>query len=40
MVDEGLTPEQAQEQYIAVIEKAKTTYGYDANKTAEAVGSS
>jgi len=39
VVDEGITPEQAQEKYVALVERMKTTYGYDANKDPEAVGS-
>ena len=39
LVDEGVTPEQAQERYIALVEKLKETYGYDENKQPEAVGS-
>ncbi|OBT66302.1 hypothetical protein VE03_04325 [Pseudogymnoascus sp. 23342-1-I1] len=38
VVDEGVTPEQAQEQYIALIEQLKVTYGFDASKVPEAVG--
>lgn len=38
IVDEGLTPEQAQERYVTLVEKMKTTYGYDADKVPEAVG--
>ncbi|KAL2135751.1 hypothetical protein VTI74DRAFT_7121 [Chaetomium olivicolor] len=37
-VDDGLTPEQAQEKYVAKIEEMKATYGYDENKQPEAVG--
>ncbi|KAK4245228.1 hypothetical protein VTI28DRAFT_9750 [Corynascus sepedonium] len=37
-VDEGITPEQAQEKYVAKIEEMKKTYGYDENKQPEAVG--
>jgi diazepam-binding inhibitor (GABA receptor modulating acyl-CoA-binding protein) len=40
VVDEGITKEQAQERYVELVEKLKTTYGYDANKEAEAVGGS
>jgi len=40
VVDEGVTPEEAQTKYIALVEKLKETYGYDANKAPEAVGSS
>jgi len=38
VVDEGTTPEQAQEKYIALVEKLKNTCGYDANKVPETVG--
>lgn len=38
-VDEGLTAELAQERYIALVDKLKSTYGYDENKQPEAVGS-
>ncbi|KJZ79839.1 hypothetical protein HIM_00553 [Hirsutella minnesotensis 3608] len=37
IVDEGVSAEQAQERYIALVEKLKVTYGYDANKVPEAV---
>ena len=37
-VEKGLTPEQAQENYVAEIEKMKEKYGYDENKEPEAVG--
>jgi len=40
VVDEGITKEQAQERYVELVEKLKETYGYDANKEAEAVGGS
>jgi diazepam-binding inhibitor (GABA receptor modulator, acyl-CoA-binding protein) len=33
-----VTPEQAQEKYVALVEKMKETYGYDATKEPEAVG--
>ncbi|PKS09118.1 hypothetical protein jhhlp_003732 [Lomentospora prolificans] len=39
IVDEGITAEQAQERYIALVNKLKETYGFDANKAPEAVGS-
>ena len=32
LVDEGVTPEQAQEKYVKKIESMKETYGYDENK--------
>jgi diazepam-binding inhibitor (GABA receptor modulating acyl-CoA-binding protein) len=35
-----LTVEQAKERYVKKIEEMKVTYGYDANKQPEAVGSS
>ena len=38
VADEALTPEQAQEKYVAKIEEMKGTYGYDENKQPEAVG--
>jgi diazepam-binding inhibitor (GABA receptor modulating acyl-CoA-binding protein) len=37
-VDEGNTPDQAQEKYIAKVEALKESCGYDANKEPEAVG--
>lgn len=37
-VDEGLTQEQAKSEYVALVERMKTQYGYDANKAPEAVG--
>lgn len=37
-VDEGVTPELAQEQYVALIDKCKAEYGFDENKAPEAVG--
>jgi len=40
VVDEGTTTEQAQEKYVTLVENLKETYGYDANKVAEAVGGS
>ncbi|OHX00797.1 acyl binding protein [Colletotrichum incanum] len=38
VVDEGTTPEQAQEKYVALVNSLKDKYGYDANKEPEAVG--
>ncbi|GKT45618.1 putative acyl-CoA-binding protein [Colletotrichum spaethianum] len=38
VVDEGVTPELAQEKYIALVNTLKDKYGYDANKEPEAVG--
>ncbi|GAP82859.1 putative acyl binding protein [Rosellinia necatrix] len=40
MITENLTPEQAQERYIALVEVLKNKYGFDANKEPEAVGTS
>ena len=40
LVDEGLTQEQAQEKYVALVESLKGKYGYDASKEPEAVGGS
>lgn len=40
VVDEGVTPEQAQSRYVELVERLKTTYGYDENKAPEPVGSS
>ncbi|KUI57515.1 hypothetical protein VP1G_04808 [Cytospora mali] len=37
-VDEGVTQEQAKSEYVALVETLKTKYGYDANKSPEAVG--
>ncbi|KAL1858898.1 hypothetical protein Daus18300_009767 [Diaporthe australafricana] len=37
-VDEDVTQEGAKEQYVALVEKLKTQYGYDENKVPEAVG--
>ncbi|KAK0390964.1 hypothetical protein NLU13_0466 [Sarocladium strictum] len=38
VVDEGTTPDQAQEKYIALVESLKQSCGYDENKEPEAVG--
>jgi len=38
IVDEGLTSDEAKERYVALVEKMKEKYGYDANKVPEAVG--
>jgi hypothetical protein len=40
IVDDGITTEQAQERYVALVEKMKASYGYDADKEPEAVGGS
>ncbi|KUI63695.1 hypothetical protein VM1G_10530 [Cytospora mali] len=37
-VDEGVSQEQAKSEYVALVETLKTKYGYDANKSPEAVG--
>lgn len=39
IVDEGVTPEEAQTKYVALIEKLKEEYGFDASKEPETVGS-
>ncbi|KFA67704.1 hypothetical protein S40285_00916 [Stachybotrys chlorohalonatus IBT 40285] len=38
VVDDGTSPQQAQDQYIALVERLKTSCGYDENKEPEAVG--
>jgi acyl-CoA-binding protein len=38
--EEGITVDEAKERYVKKIEEMKETYGYDANKQPEAVGSS
>ncbi|KAI9902759.1 hypothetical protein N3K66_002111 [Trichothecium roseum] len=38
VVDEGTTPEQAQEKYVALVESLKASLGYDENKEPETVG--
>ncbi|RDA96117.1 hypothetical protein CP533_1731 [Ophiocordyceps camponoti-saundersi (nom. inval.)] len=40
VVDEGTSPEQAQEKYVALVEKLKASCGYDENKVPEEVGQS
>ncbi|KAM4056932.1 acyl coA binding protein [Hirsutella rhossiliensis] len=40
LLDEGVTPDQAQVKYVALVEDLKTKHGYDADKVPEAVGSS
>ncbi|KAI1754061.1 acyl CoA binding protein-domain-containing protein [Xylaria castorea] len=40
IVDENLSPAQAQERYIALVEQLKTTHGFDPTKEPEVVGSS
>ncbi|KAI0841252.1 putative fatty acid binding protein [Hypoxylon sp. FL0890] len=39
LVDEGVTPQDAQERYVKKVEELKEKYGYDANKVPEAVKS-
>ncbi|KAI1498690.1 putative fatty acid binding protein [Biscogniauxia marginata] len=39
LVDEGVTPEQAQERYVKKVEEMKEKYGFDPNKEPEAVAS-
>ncbi|CAJ2514130.1 Uu.00g022490.m01.CDS01 [Anthostomella pinea] len=39
IVDEGITPEQAQERYVKKIEELKGKHGFDENKAAEPLGS-
>lgn len=38
IVDEGVTPEEAQRRYVELIEKLKAKYGYDESKQPEQVG--
>ncbi|WEW59748.1 acyl-CoA-binding protein (ACBP)/diazepam binding inhibitor (DBI)/endozepine (EP) [Emydomyces testavorans] len=38
LVDEGVTAEEAQQRYVALIEKLKAKYGYDESKVPEQVG--
>ncbi|UNI21643.1 acyl-CoA-binding protein (ACBP)/diazepam binding inhibitor (DBI)/endozepine (EP) [Purpureocillium takamizusanense] len=38
VVDEAITPQQAQERYVELVEKLKASCGYDENKEPEAVG--
>ncbi|KAH0555981.1 hypothetical protein GP486_006076 [Trichoglossum hirsutum] len=38
LVDEGVTPEEAQKRYVTLVEKLKETYGYDADKEPEVIG--
>lgn len=39
-VDAGTSASSAETRYVALVEKLKTQYGYDASKKPEAVGSS
>jgi len=38
IVEEGVTPEEAQKRYVELIEKLKEKYGYDESKDPEPVG--
>ncbi|OAA68901.1 Acyl-CoA-binding protein, ACBP [Cordyceps fumosorosea ARSEF 2679] len=38
VIDEGISAEQAQERYVALVEQLKAKYGFDENKVPEAVG--
>jgi hypothetical protein len=38
LVEEGVTPKEAQSRYVTLVEKLKETYGYDADKEPEPVG--
>lgn len=38
VVDEGITPEEAQEKYVALVEQLKENLGFDADKVPEAIG--
>jgi diazepam-binding inhibitor (GABA receptor modulating acyl-CoA-binding protein) len=40
VVDKGTTQDEAQAQYVKLVEELKEKYGYDASKSPEAVGSS
>jgi diazepam-binding inhibitor (GABA receptor modulator, acyl-CoA-binding protein) len=40
IVDEGVTPEEAQIKYVELIEAMKKQYGFDETKAPEAVGGS
>ncbi|KAF3061953.1 putative acyl-CoA-binding protein [Daldinia childiae] len=40
LVDEGISPADAQDRYVKLVETLKEKYGYDANKEPEAVKSS
>jgi diazepam-binding inhibitor (GABA receptor modulator, acyl-CoA-binding protein) len=37
-VDAGTSQSDAEKRYVALVEKLKTSYGYDASKAPEAVG--
>src|SRR5271155_1642709 len=38
IVDEGVTPTEAEEKYVELVETLKAKYGYDADKVPEQVG--
>lgn len=40
LVDEGVTPEEAQSRYVELVEKLKSSHGYDEGKVPEPVGGS
>jgi diazepam-binding inhibitor (GABA receptor modulating acyl-CoA-binding protein) len=40
VVEEGISAEDAQTKYVALVETLKEKYGYDADKVPEAVGTS
>ncbi|KAI9892488.1 MAG: hypothetical protein M1814_001445 [Vezdaea aestivalis] len=40
IVTDGVTPEEAQEKYVALVEALKEKHGFDPNKAPEAVGGS
>jgi diazepam-binding inhibitor (GABA receptor modulating acyl-CoA-binding protein) len=40
IVDEGVTPTEAEEKYVELVESLKSKYGYDAAQQPEAVGGS
>lgn len=40
VVDEKVTPKDAEKQYIQLVEQLKGTYGYDSSKEPEALGAS
>jgi 6-phosphogluconolactonase/glucosamine-6-phosphate isomerase/deaminase len=40
IVDEGVTPTEAEEKYVELVESLKSKYGYDASKQPEVVGGS
>ena len=38
IVDEGVSPSQAEQKYVTLVNELKDKYGYDPNKSPEAVG--